>query len=116
MSAHTPGPWDWFTDLDHDKDGPARYLKRPGAQCVRKLVGSNGQGFFWTIGTTVGLTPATDEANARLIAAAPDLLEAARDLVRFIERDWPQIHPDGDLLHGGALIAIRAAIAKAEGR
>lgn len=67
-----------------------------------------------------------DEPNARLIAAAPDLLEALTELVRI--RDWcaqaggaegplPQ-----DVIHQFALMQIpaidaaRAAIAKAEGR
>lgn len=52
------------------------------------------------------------DANARLIAAAPDLLAAAKN----IEQWWLDI---GMSEFGGAphaIFAIRAAIAKAEGR
>ena len=47
-----------------------------------------------------------DYANARLIAAAPDLLLIAKDYVMFCE-----LHD----LEGATLDAARAAIAKAEG-
>ena len=45
-------------------------------------------------------------ANARLIAAAPDMLEALKRVVLFM---------DSPLCHCGACAAIRAAIAKATG-
>jgi hypothetical protein len=44
---------------------------------------------------------------ARLIVAVPDMLETLKTAERMIAREWP---------HGQALIDIRAAIAKAEGR
>ncbi len=47
-----------------------------------------------------------DEANARLIAAAPDLLAAAEDALETLEIEFPG-HPYSDQL--------RAAIAKATG-
>ncbi len=54
------------------------------------------------------------EANARLIAAAPDLLEAAREFVRQMDHMARIAHYDlsGNRGYQGAL----AAIAKAEGR
>lgn len=66
---HTPGPWDWF--VEHNVDNGELSKDRPSDRCVRFLVGSNGQGFAHT----VGLQHEQDEANARLIAAAPQLLE-----------------------------------------
>ena len=47
----------------------------------------------------------TDEANARLLVAAPDLLAALRGIV-----DWK----DAECTWGDAIAAARAAIAKAE--
>jgi hypothetical protein len=52
-----------------------------------------------------------DIANARLIAAAPNLLEACKGLASYIDGiGWGQTNPTAEL------IAARAAIAKAEGR
>lgn len=54
------------------------------------------------------------EANARLIAAAPDLLEAAK-LAESVMSNMAKIldyHPEG----GTAVPRLQAAIAKAEGR
>jgi hypothetical protein len=49
------------------------------------------------------------EANARLVAAAPDLLEAAKQALQvFVDQGW-----DDDL---SAAKSLKAAIAKAEGK
>lgn len=72
MSAHTPGPWElrqssrdyWF--IDH-KQG--------------------GEGY-----TLTKLEDWTSEADARLIAAAPDLLDALRDLVAVTEQTYDNRH------------------------
>jgi hypothetical protein len=68
-------------------------------------------------GSTIARTK--DEANARLIAAAPDLLEACADLVQLWQ-DWAK---DSQSLAQPLKRSIemrvedaRAAIAKAEGR
>ncbi len=52
-------------------------------------------------------------ANARLIAAAPELLEAAQGAVNWIEGMGPFICEKASIR--AALIGLRAAIAKAEG-
>lgn len=52
--------------------------------------------------------PGEFEANAHLIAAAPELLEALEDLMFGAERG---IQP-----HENYIVAARAAIAKAEGK
>ena len=55
----------------------------------------------------------TAVANARLIAAAPDLLEALQAMVEIAELTvgWTPAPPDAD----GPLVQARAAIAKATG-
>jgi hypothetical protein len=78
---------------------------------------------YWSIGVADGTAPvadvivgwhskATDKANARLIAAAPDLLEAAKDAqcsCSIAERESGH-------LTGCWMPALEAAIAKAEGK
>ena len=99
MSEHTPGPWSAFIsgntiaiDLGANPRG-----ERP---CIIGWPGfdSNDQ------------TKATNIANARLIAAAPDLLEALQEACNSIETtDNPF---KGSLMHN----QMRAAIAKATGK
>lgn len=84
----TPGPWR-VMEFNHNRRGP---LQR------RTIIGSNDQGFA----ETVGLSDPTDAANARLIAAAPDLLAALKALTSIPgPEDWQK---------------ARAAIRKAEGK
>lgn len=91
-TMHTPGPW----------------LVTGGnaTPCVNDLTGrdvawpSRGRGY-----------PAM--ANARLIAAAPELLDALRDVVSYYV---VRIGGKVDTRRAAALDRARAAIAKAEGR
>lgn len=94
--THTPGPWK-VSGLDPNVIGPVRILVVPNAgadvpqqQAVARVTDRTGE----------------SAANARLIAAAPDLLEAARHAVM----EWR--------LHGQLTDSCRvleAAIAKAQG-
>ena len=97
MSKATPGPWrhmeseDGFTEYDYS------ILDHRGV-----------------LGAAFGAVDA-NEANARLMAAAPDLLEALKDVETILNRiDW-------DLTCASAKEAdtlrdqVEAAIAKAEG-
>lgn len=97
-TKHTPGPW----------------LAEVSAAKVAWIQGSNGE---WAA-LACGETDASAAANARLIAAAPDMLEA---LTALVERD---ARVDGGTLllpignHGTAVAVLnraRAAIAKATG-
>jgi hypothetical protein len=90
MSKHTPGPWHYF----ETEDGRCR---------VKPL---NGK---YIVAECSAMEPQCEEqgSNARLIAAAPDLLEALRRLL-----DSGDVR---DAAEKGALAAARAAIAKAEG-
>lgn len=102
---HTPGPWCLI-----------------GLHCWEYQIGAPGQGEY--VGQTTALAvvrnwdcqPPGEQiyANACLIAAAPELLEACRAAVTAIETS------SFDRYAGAALTpaceALRAAIAKAEGR
>ncbi len=91
MTTHTPGPWQ-VTHEDPtqvcDSDGEMRGCS-PIAQC------------------TVG-TKRERKANARLIAAAPELLDALRKLAKLYDAMGAP--------RGACRILADAAIAKAKGK
>ena len=96
---HTPGPW--TIDTDHS---PARLIGRRSDGDVLGLV--------YLTELTTRKRDEQHMANARLIATAPDLLAALKRALFILESPaFPVALTNG----GGALDAIRAAIAKAEG-
>lgn len=91
MTQYTPGPWE--ADLI-DSDIPPYWIVKDQYGDTAKVIG-----------------PAYDtetKANARLIAAAPELLEALKTLVRRVER------ANAHTTLGCAVEPARAAITKAE--
>lgn len=103
-TTHTPGPWR-VSGFYIAADEPTRDKR-----------GSHRQVADWTCGLA-GVSDASDlqKANARLIAAAPELLAAlkrATQLMEDADLDDESPNDDGYIL----LQACRAAIAKAEGR
>jgi hypothetical protein len=100
--SHTPSPWT-VSALDGQTIGPRRVLvswtsgaEVPQLQAVARVFERTGE----------------TEANARLIAAAPELLAALRELVRAWDHTTYAV-PDR---MEAALTAADAVIAKAEGR
>jgi len=89
-TQHTPGPWNY--------SGPCEITGRYS-------IFHNGP-LAYCADTTA--KPGDGEANARLIAAAPDLLELARQIVLAAEQNEGSIPAD---IVSGAV----AAIAKATG-
>jgi hypothetical protein len=112
MNKHTPGPWrlEWW----EYKGRPEPVLTvRTDADAVAQVMG------LWRDGADD-----SDErqANARLIAAAPDLidqLEFARDclteLAELVENGTFDAAEHWVEANGGVWESIRAAIAKARG-
>lgn len=108
--AHTPGPWEFVLHDDGDTSG-VTFEIRMGS----RLGGANG----WEPQHQIEYEAASNEEspdqfteaedNARLIAAAPDLLEALRGLVGLF--DDPTPYDSATTIN-----AARTAIAKAEGR
>jgi hypothetical protein len=92
VNKHTPGPWTL-------EDGEALVIRGSddGQICIANWLRGRGG---------LGGRRKNDEvqANARLIAAAPDLLDALKGVVRIADRQTVEFD------------AARAAIAKAEGR
>jgi hypothetical protein len=86
MPEHTPGPW--TIDLDYDRDGhhginsEARMWKAV-AECSANTLGA------------AKVSQDEAEANAHLIAAAPELLEALEEVVAISDRKhnaWDKAH------------------------
>jgi hypothetical protein len=108
MSKHTPGPWTINPKAVFENNGfkiNAFPVSGSGQAIAAVWAGSFGKGAF-------GLD--NQEANARLIAAAPDLLAVARMFAQYLADnggDEEYRNADGT----GWLTIARAAIAKAEG-
>lgn len=108
MTAHTAGPWAYHSR--HAGLGRSTHaitsLSAPHAGHVAFVYSKEGAG------------NGSGEANARLIAAAPDMLAALRTLehaAAFVPvQDNSNANPDAVRLRA-ALTEARAAIAKAEG-
>lgn len=92
-SKHTPGPWDVLNDL------ASGHLVPIDAQNGRHVA-------------LAFTNPPYDEheANARLIASAPELLAAAKRALKTIEELPPRVNED----RYEPLMQLSAAIARAE--
>ena len=65
--THTPGPW----NVEHPYGEPGTYVSGPNTGLIAKLYTPDAH--LWNVDRKVSI-----EANAHLIAAAPDLLAALR--------------------------------------
>lgn len=95
MSAHTPAPWYWS---DNVPDFPKNH---------RIIVDADG--------FTIAEPSPMSEADARLIAAAPELLAALQELLSYgAALGWDELDPTHDT-RPETMRRARAAIAKATG-
>lgn len=104
---HTPGPWDYDRQLADNGDKSTEMIGRGGhineAVCIIPHDDITDAGYEEV------------KANARLIAAAPELLEALK-LCKAELRYYPgDTNKEGDALIDNAYNAAEAAIAKATG-
>ncbi|MDZ4263781.1 MAG: hypothetical protein U1B30_15800 [Pseudomonadota bacterium] len=112
MAEHTPGPWEYHRVTIGSSDNVKNPMVRGSGQYICRV--------GWQGSTIPGMTSRTAEsfeeaeANARLIAAAPELLAALEGLVKLYDDNQiirvllATVAPD-ELAHA------RAAIAKAKG-
>ena len=105
MNKHTPGPWALVTNTGHTgQDG----IQRARIACCEGIHLINVHQ------NVLGRNYSELTANARLIAAAPELLAACKALVKRIEHAVHD-HPD-DFWLGAEYQNGMAAIAKATGK
>jgi hypothetical protein len=108
-TGHTPGPWIAF-ESKQDK----------GTIYIQKQINEDRVFPAWAI-AQIPSYQANDPANARLIAAAPDLLAALEAAVNQIEslhtdNGWSKSGPRKADLSAVTLRVCRAAIARATGQ
>jgi len=102
-AKHTPGPW---TAASQDTETNEIPIK-----CGKSILARVAPRPHWD---------ATQEANAALIASAPDLLAALKSAVSYLESNRPkgkirEIFTQLNEYENGVLKPARAAIAQAEG-
>lgn len=98
MSTHTPGPW--YIEEISNRDWQINSDSRDW--CLLEITPA-------IYGESDSLSD-EDKANARLIAAAPDLLEALKSLVKtLVDQD-----DEGMIEHAQQIINARSIIAKIE--
>ena len=105
--THTPGPW--YVEGESYNVGEAEVI-------VSGIPNGGGRIVAWTANSYEAdsdneTTTAEDRANARLIAAAPDLLEACEVANRFFEQN--DDFTDGEYPIPGFILDMRIAIKKA---
>ena len=104
MSKHTPGPW--FENVMPTSAGSAITINSADHRIAIIYVDGIRKGIDDELPRSI-----QNRANARLIAAAPELLEALKAYEAWAD---PTICRDAELR--AIRIQIRAAIAKAEGK
>jgi len=100
MSDYTPGPWQLISDPSHFDTL---------STIIGGVVPINEGANHALVVEVGGWNVAAQEANARLISAAPDLLAAISEIVKAADGEgWSALDAGFE--------AARAAIAKAEGK
>ncbi len=80
MSKHTPGPWRCSVGSDLVR------IKRIGELEVKAVKYASETDIPVALVVKYSAEPSESDANARLIAAAPDLLEACKEIVGMLDR------------------------------
>ena len=109
MTEHTPGPWA-FVQEDDSSDGIITFLitvdERTDLQDIARVWGDE----LLECATGLDVVRGTGEANARFIAAAPDMEKALEMYIQAADTESPCVE-----LFIWAEEAARAALAKARG-
>jgi hypothetical protein len=106
-SGSLPSPGSWYAQLEHGTDGPVYYSVHAPSSRYRGMVATVSPAEHIN-----GITWAEAEANARLIAAAPELLKALVGLLAQAPRCFALVASE-ERAKVYAMDVARAAIAKA---
>lgn len=107
MSGYTKGPWEYI-----DASESARHKFAP--TCIIRGSGREVAKFSWRESSPYFPSEEESKSNAKLIAAAPELLEALQEMVAIVKKNtYPQ--PDKPSSTWGRMEAAEAVIAKALG-
>jgi hypothetical protein len=108
---HTPGPWKMRDEYRH-KEEEVLYKVGPNFTIYSDGIEGKGNGkVFWAIAESI-----EKEATARLIAAAPELLEILQAVGRRLDIEASERGEGAVFICAAMRSRINAAIAKAEGR
>lgn len=116
---HTPGPWEYVAGTQHH--GPYVSSSLGGDICDCYCMSNPAAASVLNGGTSYPVNHQGEnaDANARLIAAAPDMLAALRlaETAMAKASDLIELASHGAIARGldGYLLTVRAAIAAAEG-
>ena len=120
MNQHTPGPWaadkNWLGPDTYGDGNSIPVFPHGGGVAICDVVTVTGEGLSRPD------VQAKGEANARLIASAPELLSALHGLAVWTDDNpcFCHVHGESERArysgHDSYCDAARAAIAKAEGR
>lgn len=100
MSKHTPGPWSIGLRNGHNA---SQVYAGEEQDSVCQVYG------IWSNRSVEECKDCEGIGNARLIAAAPELLDAAKEWLKF------EAEEDDALLYSQVVSKMKAAISKAEG-
>lgn len=104
MSKHTPGPWKF-----------GQYLGSLSSFCVHMDAGDKGRGID-VVKAVAGITTEQRLANARLIAAAPEMLEALERTLWYVKKQGRRSLTVADAAAANeAMQHLQSVIAKAKG-
>lgn len=108
IATHTPGPWKVMPCPVHAGKHPLHNHRWIATQDAEVEFGANPNEWWLCSGMLLCQMTDVPISNARLIAAAPELLEALAALIDTTNAHCPVDHP--------GFATARAAIAKARGQ
>lgn len=114
-NKHTPGPWKIDGGMENTRKGPQMFVwsdrdeKGKGYLGTHEVCVATIHGRIFEEGQNLSCVEEGVKANARLIAAAPDLLAACESIIRTAD-NGDTIEPDLWILN-----RVREAISKAKG-
>lgn len=111
--SHTPGPWAFkLVELSEGVDDAGNYINVHTKKDYYTIIA--GEGFWRSSDNTLGfgLTGYMSKQNARLLAAAPDLLQACKDAFDYLHTLNINTGDTGDQVYQNLDLAIKKATQK----